>query len=46
MGTKEMTFEEWCKTKGLTPSKCDETNLWIREAFEGGKASVKQQEVK
>lgn len=32
------SFEDWCATKGLTPSKCDETNLWIREAFEGGRA--------
>ncbi len=33
------SFEAWCKLKGLDANKCDNTNCWIRYAFEGGQAA-------
>lgn len=35
----QASFEDWCATKGLTPERCDETNFWIRQAYEDAQRS-------
>jgi hypothetical protein len=32
-------FAEWCRKHGLQPEKCDDSNIWIRHAFDGGIAA-------
>lgn len=34
--TKQDLFANWCKQKGMPASDCDESNCWIRYAFEAG----------
>jgi hypothetical protein len=38
------SFETWCRSKGLTPERCDQANMWIREAYEAGKQAPSGQQ--
>ena len=33
-------FDEWCASKGLSADRCDDANMWIREAYEAGQQKV------